>query len=397
MPWNEVNVYEQRIRFAVLATRGGESFQALCERFGISRTTGYKWRDRYLRDGVAGLEEHSRKPHTSPQRTSSELEERVVELRRKWPDWGARKLRVKLAEQGVQLTRITIHRILQRHGMIAEEDQVRPATTRFERSEANQLWQMDFKGLALAWKTGDLMPLSILDDHSRYLLELRAHRGTGGAQVRETLERVFSECGLPDEMLMDHGTPWWNMQGAGWTRVTVWLMQQGIKVRFCGYRHPQTQGKVERMHGSLNRALKRRGRPGSRDQWQPWLDGFRLEYNQERPHEALGMATPSSRWEPSRRRFDPRPKRWEYEAGSLVLRVGVNGGLGWRGRRWEISRALSHQWVALEPVGERVLVRYCRTTVRELDLKRGRSLPVSVNPQQFVWPSSDETDEEEEG
>ena len=213
--------------------------------------------------------------------------------------------------------------------------------------------------------------------------------------VRATLEEVFSVSGLPQQMLMDHGTPWWNSQGAGWTRFSVWLMQQGIVLRFSGIRHPQTQGKVERLHGSMQRAFQRRGRPRRREDWQPWLDAFREEYNHERPHEALEMATPASRWRPSERRFDPRPNSWEYAEGAWVRRVGVNGGLWLNGVRWEISRALAHEHVALERVGERILVRYCRTTVREIDLVSGCSLPVPVNLGDFVFPDRSSDDERE--
>ena len=395
MPWNEVEVQEERIRFAVLAERGERPMAALCGEFGISRATGYKWWRRYQKQGVAGLEEHSRWPHASPRRTPIDIERGVVELRRKTPDWGARKLRVKLAAQGIDLPAITIHRILLRYGLVAEQDRGRPALKRFERQQPNELWQMDFKGMPAAWQTGGLLPLSILDDHSRYLLGLRAQQQTAAKGVRATLEEIFSDYGLPRQMLMDHGAPWWNAQGAGWTRLSVWLMQQGIVLRFSGIRHPQTQGKVERLHGSLHRALQRRGRPRRREDWQGWLDAFREEYNHERPHEALGMATPASRWRPSQRRFDPRAKCWEYGEDAWVIRVGVNGGLWLGGVRWEISRALAHQHVALERVGQRILVRYCRTTVREIDLVSGRSSPVNLKLGDFVWPHGWSADEQD--
>ena len=185
MPWNEVEVQEQRIRFAVLAELGERPMAALCREFGISRETGYKWWRRYQKRGVAGLEERSRRPRASPRRTPIEIERRVVELRRKTPDWGARKLRVKLAQQGVELPAITIHRILLRYGLVAEQDRGRPALKRFERDRPNELWQMDFKGVPAAWRTAGLMPLSILDDHSRYLLDLRARQQTAAKGVRE--------------------------------------------------------------------------------------------------------------------------------------------------------------------------------------------------------------------
>ena len=393
MPWNKVDMQEERIRFVVLAERGEREMAELCREFGISRATGYKWWRRYQKQGVAGLEERSRKPHASPRRTAIDIEQRIVELRRKTPDWGARKLRVKLAKQGIDLPVSTIHRILLRYGLVAEQDRGRLAPKRFEREQPNELWQMDCKGVPAAWQTAGLLPLSILDDHSRYLLGLRAQQQTAAKGVRATLEEVFSVSGLPQQMLMDHGTPWWNSQGAGWTRFSVWLMQQGIVLRFSGIRHPQTQGKVERLHGSMQRAFQRRGRPRRREDWQPWLDAFREEYNHERPHEALEMATPASRWRPSERRFDPRPNSWEYAEGAWVRRVGVNGGLWLNGVRWEISRALAHEHVALERVGERILVRYCRTTVREIDLVSGCSLPVPVNLGDFVFPDRSSDDE----
>lgn len=388
MPWNEVDVREERIRFAVLAERGERPLAALCREFGISRATGYKWWRRYQAEGAGGLEERSRRPHVSPRRTAREVERRVIELRQLTPDWGARKLRVRLAQQGVALPAITIHRILVRHGLVAAEDRRRPAQQRFERERPNELWQMDFKGMPAAWRTG-VTPLSVLDDHSRYLLGLRAQTRTTGRAVRANLEEMFATSGMPEQMLLDHGVPWWNMQGAGWTKLSVWLMQQGVKLRFSGYRHPQTQGKVERLHGSLHRALQFRGRPRRPQDWQRWLDAFRDEYNQQRPHEALQMQTPASRWRPSGRRYDPRPRRWQYPPGSWVVRVAGYGGLFLENKRWEISRALADQWVALERVGHRILVRYCRTTVRELDLVSGKSTPLlSVDWNDCLWPQA---------
>ncbi len=148
-------------------------------------------------------------------------------------------------------------------------------------------------------------PLSVLDDHSRYAVALHGTWSTQAEPVKQGLIEAFERCGVPEEMLMDHGTPWWNMQAvAGWTWLTVWLMKQGIRLHFSGYRHPQTQGKVERFHGALAAAAKRRGYP-SREYRQAWLDEFRQEYNHVRPHEALEMRTPASVWNRSERRYRP--------------------------------------------------------------------------------------------
>jgi transposase InsO family protein len=387
MSWRNVDVQEQRVRFVILAERKEKNMRQLCQEFEISPTTGYKWLKRFRAEGVGGMRERSRRPANSPRRSSPEIVKKILTERHKTPDWGARKLHLLLAEQGVKVPVITIHRILLREGLVAEEDRHRPAIQRFERERPNQLWQMDFKGMPEAWKA-ERVPLSVLDDHSRYLLGLEALPHTQGWLVRQRLEQIFGWAGLPEAMLMDHGVPWWNMQGAGWTRLSVWLMQQGIRLYFSGYRHPQTQGKVERMHGSLQRALRKRQRPDRPEQWQGWLEEFRQQYNHVRPHEALQMRRPANVWQPSSRPFDPTPKRWEYAEGAWVCRVGTNGGLWISNKRWEVSRALAGEHVELERVGQRILVRYCRTTVREFDLDSGRSLPMDVNLREFVWPTA---------
>ena len=364
MAWKTVDVHEQRVRFVVEATQGARSFTALCAAYEISRPTGYLWLQRYRESGVAGIAEQSRKPHQSPRRTASELEQRVVELRMRYPDWGARKLQVLLADAGRRLPRNTIHRILRRHGLIGEDVGGPAATQRFERCRPNELWQMDFKG-PNGWP-GKVGPLSVLDDHSRYLIALGASRSTHGEVVQRHLEEAFQRCGVPEAMLMDHGTPWWSTYSIwGGTKLSLWLIRQGIQLRWGRIRHPQTQGKVERFHGSLQRALDRRG-PGAQD-GQAWLDAYRWEYNHVRPHEALGMQTPATRWQPSPRHYDPQPRKWEYPAGAWVLKVDCQGTLEIRGKKWRVSQTLAGDWVQIVQVEQRMLVFYCNTLIRELD------------------------------
>jgi len=181
-----MDVREQRVSFVVTASRGEKSFSALCQEYGITRPTGYLWLGRYRQEGLAGIAERSRRPWLSPGQTPPEMEARVVAWRECYPDWGARKLQVMLAREGLRLTRSTVHRILLRHGLVPQAEVACHAPQRFERSAPNELWQMDFKG---PMGRGDkLGPLSILDDHSRYLLALRQVSGTGGAEVREHLE-----------------------------------------------------------------------------------------------------------------------------------------------------------------------------------------------------------------
>jgi transposase InsO family protein len=337
---------------------------------------------RYQEGGAkAVMEERSRRPHESPGRTTGEIVEAIKALRRDKPDWGARKLlAVVLANHpelgNRKISTTTVHRILERENLIAPEDRKRQALQRFERKEANELWQMDFKGPQGFNKvTG---PLSILDDYSRYLLTLRHLGSTQLKGVQGALRSTFEACGLPEFMLIDHGIPWYNGWSPwGWTELTVWILLQGIRVILSGVRHPQTQGKVERMHGALQRAIGKR--KGAADQ-QQWLDEFRQEYNHVRPHEGIGMVVPAQRWQASPRTFHANRREWEYPSDWEVLRLAGEGQLGWKGQRWEISAALRGQRVGLQQCGDRVLVHFCNMALREIDLRTGQNVALPVNP-----------------
>lgn len=371
MAWGSVDVEEQRMRFVIAASRREKPFGKLCQEFEISRPTGYQWWQRYEAGGYQAVVEKSRRPHSSPERTRPEVEQRVVELRQERPDWGARKLQQLLKKERIELPVITIHRILLRHDLVRAQDRHRKAVKRFERGEPNQLWQMDFKS-PVGWEAA-VGPLSVLDDCSRYAVLLQGTWSTRAEAVRERLEEAFWECGVPEAMLMDHGTPWWNMKAfSGATWLTLWLMKQGIRLYFSGYQHPQTQGKVERFHGAMAAALKRRGYP-KHEERQPWLDEFRYEYNHVRPHEALAMQTPATVWHKSKRRFQPNPPSWEYEPGSEVVKVAEEGHIRVNGQRWEISRALAGEWVQLIHLENKVLIYYGKSLVRELDPLSHRS------------------------
>jgi len=373
MPWKTMDIKEQRVRFVVAAYRREKPMAELCREFGVSRPVGYEWLRRYAQGGVEAIAEHSRRPQSSPRRKEAALEERVIELRRRYPDWGARKLRVLLREQGVELGRNTIHRMLLRHQLVRPEDRHEVAPLRFERSRPNELWQMDFKGPKF-WHQA-VGPLSLLDDHSRYLIALQAVGSTRGELVREQLESAFGRCGVPEQMLMDHGTPWWSARSAGgMTTLSLWLMRQGVQLHWSRVRHPQTQGKVERLHGELQRALLLR-RVLIPD-IQVWLDEFRWEHNHVRPHEALGMERPANRWRPSERRYDPQPPRWEYPPGAHVRKVDSWGKLTIAEQQWKVSSALAGERVQLIKMGQRVQVYFCTTLIREIDLAIQRSTRV---------------------
>jgi transposase InsO family protein len=373
-------VSDERLQFTVSASRKEKSLAALCRDFSISRQTGYTWLARYGEGGAgAVLFEKSRRPQRSPTQLSGEITAAVVTLRQRWPDWGARKLNKLLVGQRPELGPVgdsSIQRILSRHGLVREQDRHPAALLRFERAAPNELWQMDFKGPK--GFAGGKGPLSVVDDHSRYVLALR-HLENGRVEaVQDCLRQTFESSGLPDAMLMDHGTPWWNANSPwGWTELTVGLMRQGIRIYLSGIRHPQTQGKVERMHGVLHAAIRKR--KADADQ-QVWLDDFREEYNTLRPHEALGMKTPACFWKPSPRAWQAEPSEWEYPASMKVMRLNGKGEIDWQKRRWTISAALRGQLVGIDLVAERALVYFCKTPLRELDPSSANSAILRTNP-----------------
>ena len=379
MPFRTVKMTDERLRFVHRAEEKKDKLVDLCREYGISRPTANLWLQRFRSEGAAGiLVERSRRPHRSPGQTATEVTAAVMALRQKYPDWGARKLHHILQNQGPEAkpSVTTVQRIIARGGLIRETDRHPSAIRRFQRDEPNQLWQMDFKGpRGFVKRSG---PLSVIDDHSRYLLRLCHLTDARLETVQGCLQGTFEQCGVPDAMLMDHGTPWWNANSPwGWTGLTVWLMRQGIRICLSGYRHPQTQGKVERMHNSLHAAIRKRKINADE---QSWLDEFQQEYNHLRPHEALGMQTPASIWRPSSKAYQPNPGEWPYPERMTCVKLNHHGQLHWNNRRWEVSRALQGQTVGTDKLGSRTIVYFCNTPVLELNAETSRAtaLPVDV-------------------
>jgi transposase InsO family protein len=379
MPWESADVSEQRVKFVVRAASGKESMTVLCRLFGISRTTGYRWRQRFEQaKSLAAVAERSRRPQHCPTRTAASRERQVMTLRREY-GWGAKKLAVLLREQGAPLPVITVHRILKRHGLVRIKDTHAPALQRFEHKAPNQLWQMDGKG---EYRGGEAscFPLSILDDHSRYLLGLYGLRAFTAEQVYPCLVRTFERYGLPEAMLMDRGSIWWGTKnGYGLTWLSVRLIEQGIELRYGRPHHPQTQGKVERLHRTLDEAMRYRGKPQRLAEWDAALEKFRRVYNELRPHEALRMQRPAERYRVSTRRYQRRPPRWEYPAGSTVCSLNDHGCLYWDKRNWFVCEALAGRRVQVEQVGKLLAVSYRHMYVREIDRARGCTYAM-------VWP-----------
>ncbi|HEX4955174.1 MAG TPA: IS481 family transposase, partial [Thermoanaerobaculia bacterium] len=373
MPWKETDAMEQRRQFVVRGKLAGANVSLLCREFGISRQTGYRWLRRYEEVGcLAGLQERSRRPLHSPSRTSEAVEQRVEVLRQQY-GWGGKKLQVLLGREGVELPSGTIDRILSRRGLVEPKVPARKATSRFEWPAPNDLWQMDFKGPLAGVGSGRCQPLSVLDDHSRYAVGLYAVPDLKAVSVERCLVESFERYGVPTAMLMDHGTPWWSTtNGHGLTQLSVWLIQQGIRLIYGAVGHPQTQGKVERFHRTLEASLGRRRLPEDPPALQAALAQFRGEYNHLRPHESLQMRVPAAVYTASQKRYQAQPAAWEYPAGSQVQRLNSAGCLEYQGHRYFVCEALAHQWVRCQEFAGHVLVSFRHMDIREIDLRAGR-------------------------
>jgi transposase InsO family protein len=374
MPWLESRVRDQRIQFVTAATQPRANVLAVCRVFGISRTTGYKWLRRHAAAGsVTALADRSRRPHHSPRRTSEAVTARVVALREQY-GWAGEKLVALLAAEGMTLAARTVDRIIAREGLTRADAAPTAALQRFARSAPNELWQMDAKGHYPLSSGQRCHPLSIVDDHSRYAVGLFALPTLHGAGVRAALVECFDRYGVPGAMLMDHGSPWWATQNAaGLSALSVFLLKQDIRLLHGRVRHPQTQGKVERFHRTLAERLRWWGVPSDLEGFRTALADFRDEYNQVRPHEALGQEPPALHFQPSRRAYRPQPPSWEYPPGSVVHRVDRNGMITVLGMRVFVAEALVGEPVACVRLAQQLLVLYRTTYVREVDLRSGRT------------------------
>jgi len=252
--WSEKSIMSQRHEFVMLFEQEGVNRRELCRRFGISPTSGYRLLARWRQEGAAGLADRSRRPQHSPGRSAADLEARVLAVRDEHPAWGGRKLRRRLQDQGHREvpSASTMTAILHRHGRIAAAAGAgHQPFARFERAAPNELWQMDYKG-HFATAAGRCHPLTVIDDHSRYAVGLRACGDEREGTVQAELTAIFRRHGLPQRMLMDNGSPWGSSDAEHrHTWLGLWLLELGVAVSRGRPYHPQTQGKDERFHRTL--------------------------------------------------------------------------------------------------------------------------------------------------
>lgn len=348
---------DERIKFIAAFLEGNENFTELCERFGISRKQGYKWRERYEHGGLEGLKERSRAPLNHPQAVVEPIVELIVQERRRHPLWGPRKLLVVLARKYPTLefpVPSTVGELLKKRNLTRKRRRVlrsAPYPDRLGGYEApNSIWCADFKGhFAVAGKR--CHPLTITDGYSRYLLCCKSMKRPLSQPVREAFADVFREFGMPDAVRTDNGPPFSSLAPAGLSRLAVWWLRLGIRPERIMPGRPDQNGRHERMHSTLKAETARPPRSSFRAQ-QHAFDSFRDEYNRERPHEALNYETPSKRYIPSLKSFPAKLPEFEYPDHFRVYQAMHNGVISVSGVQFYISNCVEEELLGLEEVGD---------------------------------------------
>src|SRR6202011_4055580 len=348
MPWKKSEPMEQRIEFAIKAI-GTLNFRALCREYGISAKTGYKWRERFLRQGLEGMEEDSRRPRSSPKQLSEGQVCEMVKLKLVHRHWGPRKIRT------------LYHR---RHGQA-------PSESSFKRV----LEQVGLKGWWRFGEAGRSEPLTVRDEFSRYVLELRAMDNARSQTVREAFERIFERHGLPEAIRSDNGAPFASVQALhGLSRLSAWWMALGIDLERGRPAHPQDNGGHERLHRDIAQELEILGQGATPEALELW----REEFNRERPHEALGMRCPAELYRDSNRRYRAAEVQLSYP-GMATRLVDKNGNLSWKDKNIFLLNTLAGWQVGLQ-----------RSEKGQLEIWFGRLLLGHLDPQELDFLRSQE-------
>lgn len=382
MPWMETCPVKERMRFVVAIESGLYSMSEACERFGVSRVTGYKWWKRYREEGPKGLEDRPRRPDSSPSRTARAIEALLIELRKAHPTWGPVKLLSVLGKRRPDLqlpARSTVAAILKREGLIEKPRRQRnhrhPGRPVVEDTRPNDVMTADFKG---EFKTLDgryCYPLTIADQFSRYLIACDGLISTRGRLARPIFERVFREHGLPNAILTDNGAPFAVSNAiCGLSALSVWWIQLGIRHYRIQPGKPQQNPRHERMHRTLKAEATRP--PGANLKCQQRkFDAFRKEFNEVRPHQALGQKTPSEVWRPSPRPYPRKAPKPEYPAHFETRRVTCVGHIKFKNRMLFLSSNLLGETVALEEIDDAIWsIYYYDVLIARFDERTGEVL-----------------------
>ena len=356
MPWKEASLMDQRRDFVIHHSRGLWSVTELCERFGVSRKTGYKWIERYESEGLCGLEDQSRRPHTSPYATPEPVVEALLQLRRRRPKWSAKKLLWQLGQREPEwlLPAVsTAQAILRRHGLVAPRGRRRrknshPGRPRTRSGAPNDIWTADFKG---EFRTKDghyCYPLTIVDDYSRFVLACDAFISPSYGATAASFRRVFRTYGLPQVIRTDNGVPFaHSFSLARLSPLAVWWLHLGITPELIEPARPDQNGRHERFHKTLKDEATVPPSVSCAAQ-QRRFARYRRDFNENRPHEALGQKPPAQVYEPSKRQLPRSLPAFSYPAHFEQRKVSCNRSFGWHGRQIPVSSALVGETLGLE-------------------------------------------------
>ena len=384
MPWKESNVQEERIKFVAAWKQGGWTMTDLCNEFGISRKTGYKYLERYNDEGVDGLKCKSRARKFHPNATRPELVELIIEMRKEHPSWGPRKLLARLRGRYPRIPlddwpcNSTVSEILKRNGYVRKVRKRRRAPpTLFPFSHVgnpNDLWCTDFKGRFTVGSGQRCDPLTITDAHTRYLLECKAVKKTNTENVQKVFENIFREYGLPRAIRSDNGSPFAATSLGGLSRLSVWWLKLGITLERIEPGKPQQNGRHERMHLTLK---KETALPpmSSLNRQQKEFDRFREEYNTERPHEALSYRAPADIYKRSPRKFPGKRLEMHYPTHMETETVSDEGTIRYGVHRIFLTSALRGERIGLEEIDERHRrVNFAHAALGLIDVYTGKLL-----------------------
>jgi putative transposase len=360
MPWTETVPMRERVRFVSDVGMGLYGMKELCERYGVSRKTGYKWVKRFEEEGEGGLEERSRAPQRRPGRTVDEVVEAIVAVRKKHPRWGPRKILEVLREGEPKLelpAASTAGEWLRRAGLVERRKRrarwQHPGRPVGEATGPNQIWTADFKGQFRMRDGVYCYPLTVMDRYSRYLLTCDGRVSTEINGAKAAFERLFREVGLPEAIRTDNGEPFASRGIHGLTALNVVWLRLGIRHQRIQRGHPEQNGSHERMHRDLKAETTRPPGEHLRLQ-QERFDRFRTIYNTERPHEALSYRKPASVWQPPARQYPANIGPPEYPGHFEKRLISDTGCFSFKGRFVFLSTVLAHEWIGLEAVDDGV-------------------------------------------
>src|SRR5437667_4986138 len=380
MPWKKIEPMEERIEFALKAM-GTLNFRALCQEYGISAKTGYKWKERFLREGIRGMEEQSRRSQGHAKQLAEEEVCEMMRLKLAHMAWGPRKIRELYFRQHKEAaSESTFKRVLERAGLTQKRSRRRSSEAgrlcNGRRAKAiNQVWTVDFKGWWRSWGKR-CEPLTVRDELSRYVLELRAMENARTETVRRSFERLFERQGLPQAIRSDNGSPFASVNGLlGLSRLSVWWVALGIDLERGRPAHPQDNGAHERMHLDISRELEAMGESD-----QEALDVWRQSFNYERPHDSLGMKCPAELYRASERKYEGTPEDLDYPQ-MCTRRVSACGAIKFERQSLFLSSALAGWSVGLKPLtADRLEVWFGRLLLGQINLAASNFIRADIRP-----------------